>query len=82
MRGWSNILVPYRTFKDIRDQIPAHLHEKSTLKSMAYAARGVILAIVFFVFAVNIDNITSSKLVQSVLGPRLSAFAAYSLWLI
>lgn len=73
--------MPYRTFKDVRDQIPAHLHKKNTPKSLAYAARGVILAIVLFALAANIDNITSSKSVQNVLGPSLSAAVAYSCWL-
>ncbi len=72
--------VSYRTLKEIRDHLPARLHRRHTLKSVAYVARGVGLALAFLVLAWQLDSYFCSPEVAAYLGATFTVGGRLASW--
>ena len=72
--------MSYRTLKEIRDHLPARLHERHTLKSVAYVARGVGLATAFLVVAWRLDSYFRSPEAAVYLGKTFSMCGLLATW--
>ncbi|KAI0634237.1 fatty acid desaturase-domain-containing protein [Trametes polyzona] len=75
------LVPPPWSLKEIRDQIPPHLFERNTLKSLGYALRDLALAAALFALARRIDWLCAHPALQPYLGPVSSTVLRTACWL-
>ncbi|EMD37156.1 hypothetical protein CERSUDRAFT_124119 [Gelatoporia subvermispora B] len=71
---------PVLSIKDIHSAVPKELFEKSTLTSLFYVGRHVVLSIVFYIFATRIDELVASLCMYSGLSDCNRALVGFALW--
>ncbi|KAJ7761787.1 fatty acid desaturase-domain-containing protein [Mycena metata] len=69
------------TLKDIKDNIPAHLFERTTSLALWYLLRDLIVAGTFFTLGLQIDTTLKLKLVESGLPQYALDIATWACWL-
>ena len=74
---------PNLSLKQLRDAVPRHLHQKSTLKSLLYILRHIAFTCGFYYLATLINIFTSSRCGGNAFGTvLLRYFVRPSLWIL
>ncbi|EIW53389.1 linoleoyl phosphatidylcholine delta-12 acetylenase [Trametes versicolor FP-101664 SS1] len=75
------LVPPSWSLKEIRDQIPPHLFERSTAKALGYALRDLVLATILFVLALKIDWLCDHPMLQPHLVAITSTVLRTACWI-
>ena len=73
---------PNLSLKQLHDAIPRHLHQKSTIKSLAYILRHVAFTCGFYYLATLINILTPSRCGGAAFAVLLNYFIRPSLWIL
>lgn len=74
------LMALLRSLNEIRSHIPERLFKRDTAKALGYTARDLLLALVLFTLATQIDKTCTHTLLRSCVGPIGTEVLRYSLW--